>query len=66
MVMENYWVLDNMVSAKEGLEVLSPMTQNGGLVCKKHLPICTVQGTLDLVSWAIHCLDGFVETLVAD
>ena len=59
--MENYWLLDNMVSAKEGLEVLRPKTQNGSLVCQKHLPICTAQGTLDLVSQAIHCLEGFVE-----
>ena len=58
---ENCWVLDDTVSAKAGLEVLRPMTQNGGLVCKKHLPICTAQGTLDGVSWTIHWLEGFVE-----
>ena len=61
---ENCWVLDDTVSAKEGLEVLRPTTQNGGLVCKKHLPICTVQGTLDSVSQALHCLEGFVEASV--
>ena len=28
---ENCWVLDDTFSAKEGLELLRPMTQNGAL-----------------------------------
>ena len=51
-------------SAKEGLEVLRPTTQNGGLVCKKHLSMGNAQGTLDSVNWAIHCLESFVEAFV--
>ena len=51
---DNCWILSDEVSAKEGLEVLRPTTQNGGLVCKKHSPICTAQRTLDPMSRAIY------------
>ena len=61
---EDYRVLDDMVSVKDGLEMLRPTTQNGGFVCKKHLPICTAEGTLNPVKRAIHCHEGFVEVSV--
>ena len=39
-------------------------TQNGGLICKKHLPIHIVQETLDPVSRAIYYLESFIEASV--
>ena len=61
---EKCWVLDDTVRDEEGFQVLRPTTQNVGLVCKKHLPTCTVQGTLDHVNQVMHCLEGFLETSV--
>ncbi len=44
--------------------MLRSTTQNGGLVCKKHLHICTAQGNLDPVYRVSNYLEGFVEASV--